>query len=217
MISNLEYLHEIYRVILALPMVKYYKFSADASYIDPPLPMATREEYNLIEYLVIDHSCSFDELVILVSYTPQLRQLHVTDSLESMPKIRMMSPTALINLTHLTIFADNFVFDEIELFIKRMNFKLKVFVIRTSDDASFLHADRWEQLIIQYLPYLDEFCLLYQECIGEKYQYDIYHGKQNPFLTSFWIQRQWFFDIDIDDEYTTYSIQSYRYVIEDQS
>jgi len=217
MISNSEYLHEIYRIILALPMLKYCKFSADASYINPPLSMATREEYNSIEYLVIDHSCSFDELIILVSYTPQLRQLHVKDSLESMPNIIMMSPTALINLTHLTIFADNFFFDEVELFIKRMNFKLKVFVIRTSNDTSFLHADRWEQLIVQYLPYLDEFCLLYQEFVGEKYLYDPYHGKQNPFLASFWIQRQWYFDIDIDDEYISYSIQSYRYVIEDQS
>ena len=216
-IINLEHVNEIYRIILALPMLKYYKFSDDAAYFDSPLPMATREQHNLIEYFVIDHFCSFDELVFLVSYTPQLRQLHVKDSMTSRPKIIMMSPTALVNLTHLTIFADNFFFPSVELFIKRMNFKLKMLFIRTSDDASYLHANRWEKLIVQYLPYLEEFSLLYQESIGEKYQYDPYRRKPNAFLTPFWIQRQWFLDMDIEDDYITYSIQSRRYVIDDES
>lgn len=213
-INNLEYLNEIYRIILALPMLRYYKFSSDNAYFDPPLPMATHEQHNLIEYLVIDHICSFDELAFLVSYSPQLRQLHVKDSLISMPKITMMSPTALIHLTHLTIFADNFVFNEVELFIKRMNFRLKVLFIRTSDDTSYLNADRWEQLIIQHLPYLDEFSLLYQECLVEECQYDPYREKLNAFLTPFWIQRKWSLNMDIDEDYSSFFVRSYRYVID---
>ena len=85
-----------------------------------------------------------------------------------------------------------------------------MFVIRTSDDASYLHADRWKRLIVQNLPCLEEFCLLDQESIGDRYRYDSYRGKPNEFLTPFWIQRQWFLDIDIEDDYINYFIQSYR-------
>ena len=215
MFTDFKDLNNIYRIILALPMLKYYKFSANESNIDLAFPMATVEQFNTIEILVIDHPCLFEELVYIVSYTPRLRQLHVTNCVMSLPKITMMSPTALINLTHLTIVAHTFQFDDIELLIKRMNFKLKVFDIRASDDFSFLHADRWEQLIVRHLPYLDKFSLFYQESIVEKCHYEIYRGRLNPFLTSFWIERQWFLDIDIDDESSCYSIQSYRYVAED--
>ena len=214
-IRNLQYLNEIYRIILALSMLKYYKFLDNDCDFDSPLPMATPEQFNSIEILVIDHSCSFEELVSLVSYTPHLRQLHVMDSMDSMPKITMMSPTALTNLTHLTILADNIDFDEVELFIKRMIFKLKKFVFRTANDTSFLDADRWEQLIVQHLPYVEAFSIIYQEYLSEESGYDIYYGKANAFLSSFWIERKWFLDIDIDDNYITYSIQLYRYVIDD--
>ena len=43
-----------------------------------------------------------------------------------------------------------------------------MFDIRASNDFSFLHADRWEQLIVQHLPYLDKFSLFYQKSIVEK-------------------------------------------------
>ena len=215
MVSDFKDLNQIYRIVLALPMLKYFKFSSNESNFELSFPMATDEQFNSIEILVIDHPCTFNELILLVSYTPHLCQLHLTDTVVSSPKITMMSPTALPNLTHLTIVAHTFMFADVELFIKRMNFKLKMFEVRASEDTSFIHAHRWENLIVQHLPHLEKFSLFYHEFIGEEYRYDPYLIKPDEFLNSFWIQRHWFLNIDIVDEYTFYSIQPYLYVIED--
>ena len=40
------------------------------------LPIATNEQFSTIEYLIIDHPCTFNELFSIISYTPQLHRLN---------------------------------------------------------------------------------------------------------------------------------------------
>ena len=51
MVSDFKDLNNIYRIILALPMLKYYKFSANEFNIDLSFPMATVEQFNLARLL----------------------------------------------------------------------------------------------------------------------------------------------------------------------
>jgi len=55
-------------------------------------------------------------------------------------------------------------FDELEMLISKQYFKLKVFTFTTrSEGIAYLDANRWEKLILKYLPQLEEFHFQYYE------------------------------------------------------
>jgi hypothetical protein len=57
----------------------------------------------------------------------------------------------LSNLTHLYLYL-SVTFDETELFIRKINVKLKILSIeQTTEDIAFLDAHRWEQIIFTML------------------------------------------------------------------
>ncbi|CAF4684268.1 unnamed protein product, partial [Rotaria sp. Silwood2] len=122
----------------------------------------------------------------------------------------MLSIT-LSNLTYLSIHLFDAKFDEFEMFIRKIYSKLKVLgVINESDDIDFLDSHRWKQLILQYLPSLEKLYLQYFEDINDDYKYPIYSGKLNQFSSSFWVKRQWIFDVEIGDKEIIYCICPYR-------
>ena len=53
----------------------YIKCTAGVYTLCDLLPMATDEQFSSIEYLSINHSCTFNELCTLISYLPELRRL----------------------------------------------------------------------------------------------------------------------------------------------
>ncbi|CAF3170403.1 unnamed protein product [Rotaria sp. Silwood2] len=76
--SNIqEEINDIYRLIFVLPKLKYYRISFPNKCHSITLPLAVNNQCTSIEYLVIDHYCSLNELVSLISYTPKLRRLTV--------------------------------------------------------------------------------------------------------------------------------------------
>ncbi|CAF4942331.1 unnamed protein product, partial [Rotaria sp. Silwood2] len=76
-------------------------------------------------------------------------------------------------------------FDEFEILIRKRDAKLKVLrVTIQSQQINFLSAHRWEQLILMYLPQLEEFYLRYIELFDEEYQYS---EAADQFVSSFWI------------------------------
>jgi hypothetical protein len=67
--NDFENLNDVYRLILALPILKYNKFLLCGDDSSITLPMANNKQLSTIKYLVIDHSCTFNELASIVSYT----------------------------------------------------------------------------------------------------------------------------------------------------
>ncbi|UJR11600.1 hypothetical protein I4U23_015782 [Adineta vaga] len=75
---------------------------------------------------------------------------------------------------------------------------------------NYLNAARWENDISKHLSDLEEFYLKYITSFGDGYQPLMYQGKKNEFFSSFWCQRQWLLEIEIDSEEITYYIHPYK-------
>ncbi|CAF3718449.1 unnamed protein product [Rotaria sp. Silwood1] len=210
--NDLIDLTDIYRIILSLPVLKYYKFMTNKPYLSVLLSMATNEQFNTIEHLVIDHHCTFEELSMITSYTPELRRLCFMNEVESDDlKTEIILPINLSNLTHLSIRDYYKKFDEFEMFISKLHSKLKVLSFTTQSlNIAYLDSYRWEEFILKYLPQLEKFCLQYCERIDNKYKYPIYSGGPNQFFSSFWIERQWIMEAEIAGEYITHVVRPYR-------
>ncbi len=210
-IHIIEDLNNIYRLIFALPTLKYNKLYLYGNECSISIPMATEKQFSSIEYLHIAHWYTFDELSALISYTPQLCRLDLSDENRDDSTIETMLPITLTNLTYISMYTNYINFDEFEIFIKNIYSKLKVlYVTFLYQDITFLHAYRWEQLILRYLSQLEKFSLKYYE-----YKYPIYSGEQNQFISSFWIERKLIFKVEINEDGILYLVSPYRYIAED--
>ncbi|CAF1491711.1 unnamed protein product [Rotaria sordida] len=213
--DDLKDLSNIYQIIFNLPMLNYYKlsFSSLESFI--PISRATNDQFSSIKYLVIDHCCTLDELINIISYTPQLCRLTCEEVNESTKNIVKDTLNTIFSLTHIFIAKCYAQFDELETFLTNVSPQLEVLCINTFKDVNYLDANRWEQIISQYLLYLNTFEFQYEEFIDEDFKASVYHELINHFNSSFWIERKWFFTISIktdswDDNIIAYSIVSYR-------
>jgi hypothetical protein len=210
-------LTDIYRIVLTLPVLKYYSISVLTSQLSILLPISTNQQPSTIEYLIINHCCTFNELSAIVSYTPQLRHLSFLESYEVLGTIGTTLPFTLTNLTHLRVRTCFVKFNEFEIFIRQTRPKLKVlYWITRSEDIAYLDAHRWEEFIRQDLPQLEKFSLQYYECIDdeEDHEWKLNFKGSNPFLSSFWLQRRWLLDVKIEYENIVYSISPYKYIVD---
>ncbi|CAF3670838.1 unnamed protein product [Rotaria sp. Silwood1] len=212
--SNVEEkINDIFRLIFVLPKLKYYRIVSSAIHQSITIPMAMNNQFSPIEYLVIDHYCSLNELTSLLSYTPQLRRL-------TLHKIKSNNDSNIIILSSITL--DNLKsiyldlcltkFKELEIFMTIKIFpNLKSLCIVGSKDISFLHACRWKQSILNYFPQLEEFYLIYNDDDDDddEQNYPIYTERPNQFSSSFWIERQWLFEVEIKDISIKYTIRPY--------
>jgi hypothetical protein len=213
---SLSDLTDIYRIVLALPVLKYYKISTSNLPVPISLPISTNQQPSTIEYLIIDHCCTFNELLAIIFYTPQLRRLNFLESYEVPRTFGIPLPSTLTHLTYLRIRVCDVKFDAFEMFIRQIRPKLKVLVfIALFEEIAYLNAHRWEQLIVQDLPQLENFSLRYYEDIDddEDHKPQVNFGGSNSFLSSFWIERQWISDVEIESENIVYSIGAYKYIL----
>jgi hypothetical protein len=74
--NNFENLNEVYRLIIALHMLKYNKFELCGHHSSTILPMTTKKQLSTIQVLDVDHSCTFNEIALLTSSTPELCRLN---------------------------------------------------------------------------------------------------------------------------------------------
>ncbi|CAF2683208.1 unnamed protein product [Rotaria sp. Silwood2] len=103
-------------------------------------------------------------------------------------------------------------FDELETLIKESFSYIRVLRFTASWDSSYLDADRWEQLILKHIPHLRILDFKYTEGLDNQLMYKPYHLNFDRFLSPFWIQRRWFFELKIcinvfPPATITYSIQ----------
>ncbi|CAF4240070.1 unnamed protein product [Rotaria socialis] len=212
---TLENLSIFYQFIFSLPKLKYIRYTAlgsDDSNTTIALSAATKQQVTSIEYFIIDHFCTYDQLSNLLSYTPNLRYLKYLNLYGNNSDVQSIKPATLPYLTHLSINNYEMMFDEFEIFIKKFHCsQLKILSFTTIvDDLSYLNSDRWEQFILQILTQLEEFYFKFQASLDSEYQTPPYSGAQNPFMSQFWIQRQWILDTEIEVDNIIYSIRPYK-------
>ncbi|CAF4243927.1 unnamed protein product [Rotaria sp. Silwood2] len=172
------------------------------------LPIVTNQRLSTIEYLSIDHSWTYNELFSIMSYTSQLRRLHLFNAYDFRTNIQSILPITLSKLTDISIPMNRLKFHEFEIIIRKIDVKLKVLRVKVqSQDITFLVAHRWEKLILESLPHLEEFYLQYIENFNREYHYP---GVPDQFISSFWIKRQWTFEVEIDHESINYFVRPYK-------
>jgi hypothetical protein len=209
-LCSVKDLTDIYRLVLALPMLTYYKISVSYSYESISLPISIQPRP--LEYLIMNHDCNFNDLSMVLSYTPQLRHLRFMESDKNSTSIRMIIPSIPIHLTYLRIHVSHVTFDEFEIFIRHLSPKLKVLMFSTSfEDIAYMDACRWKRFILQDLTHLEKFSLQYHESNYDKDESNMDFRETNPFFSSFWLKRQCTFEIQPECEHIIYSVCPYRY------
>jgi hypothetical protein len=208
-------LREIYQCIFCLPKLKHFSLSANEdkiANITISLRRAAANQISPIEYLIIHHPFTFKELSTIISYTPRLRRLNLINESTIKSNFKMISPMILSNSTYISVDIFKLNFKKFESLISKIHSKLKVLSVHTiSHDKTYLDARQWEQLISQYLPQLEKFYLKYSIRFENDSTSQIRHaGKLNEFFSSFWIERQWILDAEIDSMFITYFIRPYK-------
>jgi hypothetical protein len=210
----------IYRQIFLLPALKYCNLSLKEWSGSGLLPVATNE-YSPIEHLVINNHEPLHELDALLSYTPRLRRLslHPVHKYWMMPAKIHSSSHVLNHLTEVYLDLSDIKFDQFEQLIKNI-FPVTVLVLRISinsySEREYLHANRWEQLILFHMPNLRIFDIRHDLYAPVDFDRLTYEGLMNQFKSRFWVERQWFFELIYHQPAygkgaIFYSINPYRY------
>jgi hypothetical protein len=203
---------DIYQMILCLPL-KYFRLSIlgyDQLDFHLPVPM-TSDQYSSIEYLIIHHPCTLSTLADILSYTPRLSHLYCYDVIEGDDHIKSNIKMELTNLVHLSMIIYNLYFDEFQGFIRKFCSQLQFFKIQICClDKSFLDSNRWEQMIVQHMTHLKRFLFIYHDSINENFEISPYHLLINHFTSSFWINRQWIFQLLVRKDELIYIIHPYE-------
>ncbi|CAF1085568.1 unnamed protein product [Rotaria sp. Silwood1] len=157
---------DIYQLVFSLSKLKYYKFVPNKTNLFVSLPTLANEQSPL-EYLLIDHYCTFQELAGIAYCTPQLRYLKFSYDFNSIENKSWIPSIRLETLIYLSLHMDTVDFVNSKRFIRTINCKLKkLSIITQSEDITYLHASRWEQLIRDYFPQLNKFDLTYYNKIN---------------------------------------------------
>ncbi len=159
-----------------------------------------------IECLVLDHYCSLNEIQFLISFTPKLRRLTARKVKTNNSNLKISS----IQLNDLKLLSLNLcqtTFDQLEKFCQKLFSNLNLLKIITSNDITYIDAYQWEQFILNSFPRLEKFYFFYYD----RADFPIIPGKQNQFSSSFWIQRKWLFEVELNYYDIQYAIRPFRY------
>ena len=214
--DELEDVDNVYEIIFNIPMLKYNSLSFPSIETSIPLPIRTNGQFSSIEHLAIDHSCTLDELIVILTYTPELRRLICTEVTGWNAVVPKRKSITMSHLTYASFAKCDANFNEMEIFIQNLSSRLKVLYLTCLRDPSYLNADRWKEIIIKHCTQLRIFQFEYQETIDADLTVTAYHTMFNRFYSSFWINRQCFFEVslhkdDYFDDVITYSLGPHRY------
>ena len=167
-------------------------------------------QYSSIEQLVIKNEIDTEDLVTLLSYVPQLRRLSF-DYSKRINNSVLNRPITLNYLTHLFLKINNISFNDFELLIKSLFRTIQVLHISAGVGEEYLNANRWEQLISSFMPFLRVFDIYIDSSSRLPFE-----SRINEFNSAFWLERQWFFAHqdnfnNYQNEIAFYSTAPYRY------
>ncbi|CAF4226281.1 unnamed protein product [Rotaria sp. Silwood2] len=210
--DTFDELSEIYCLIFALPKLIYIKCSPMESIVAVSLPIATNQKSSTIEYIVVDHCCTFNEFCTILSYVPQLRHCHCKEVYDdNLINLDTRLQIRLFNLICISIKDCAIKFDILEQLIRKIECQLKVLhITNTCDNDNYLDANRWKALILDYLPHLKEFSLKCYKNIENKSPIRIDFERGKPFTSLFWIERKFILEMEITDFQIIYSIRPFK-------
>ncbi len=190
-----EDLGQIYRLIFSLPVLKHITLFSRALHPAISLGLNTDNRYSTIECMTIGHSCYLDRLMTLLSYTPRLCRLICEKFLESISDVQKSISITLPNLRYISIPECYLEFDEFEPFIMQICSELRIMRLITDSDSAYLDANRWERLISHHMPNLRKFHFTHYEFLFNHLHIAKYHKFMHRFMSPFWIERQWIFEL----------------------
>ncbi|CAF2840285.1 unnamed protein product, partial [Rotaria sp. Silwood2] len=204
-------LGDIYQIIFYLSL-KYFRVAVPRHpQLCITIPITAQNQFSSIEYLLIYHRCTFNQLINIISYTPRLSHLHCFNIIESNYDMKSELMIKLNNLTHLTMTLYNLEFDEFEEFLLKLCSQLQLLNVKIeSIDENYLNADRWERFISKNMTSLIKFIFRYSDTIDDEFEINFYHSLINRFTSSFWIDRKWIFKLLTKDDELIYSISPYQ-------
>ncbi len=106
------------------------------------MPLDINEQFSTIEYLIINHDCTIDELLSMLYHTPRLRHLTCQHLRDSNTNINTKQPLILSNLTYICITCPPIMFDDFEIFMIKLSAKVQVLIISYFLDETYFNADR---------------------------------------------------------------------------
>ncbi|UJR06865.1 hypothetical protein I4U23_011154 [Adineta vaga] len=168
----------------------------------------TIDEYSSIEHLIIIDSISVYQLVNLLSYVPHLRYLSAYLSNSNVFVQTNLPNFTLNNLTSASFTFQDTTFHHLEqILMNRFSF---IEILRITSDSTCIDGNRWKQLILTYLTNLHVFDIfLIQHDMSNDDTKEVFEEQISPFQSSFWIERQWFFDYRLEKvPFCTYGIIS---------
>jgi hypothetical protein len=188
--------NRICNLIFQLPVLKSCKISFAKTAYFGLLRLSTNKP-SPIEHLIIDGRHDYTSIDIILSYVPQLRRLSINYIEQHYPQRISVLSTVVNNLTHVSLKLERLKFEQFELFIKQYFGHVKVLQISSSDDTTYIDADRWERLILSHMPYLHIFDIQHRYEIKRwDKQGEMYDFLLQKFNSPFLIERQWFFTHD---------------------
>ncbi|CAF3943893.1 unnamed protein product [Rotaria sordida] len=189
LIDKIQNKNNFYYSIFRLSTLKYCKLSFE-SYIRAKPLLISSNEYSSIEHLIIHNESTLDEFRIVLSYLPQLRRLYWNKLCRFNNKQDELREITLKYLKHVSLQFKYTYFDQFEPLIIDLFHQVEVLRISTSFDRSYFDANRWERLISSYMPHLRIFDIQHND---NSHDQMTCHNLNNLFISSFWLQHQWFF------------------------
>ena len=107
----------------------------------------------------MNHNCTLNELIAVVSCTPQLSYLTCHTLIELNNNIKSEVSVTLADLTHIYIVNCYVEFKELEMFMKKTCSQLKVLRINEYHNRYYIDPDLWQQLILHNMSQLRRFDL----------------------------------------------------------
>ncbi|CAF4264757.1 unnamed protein product [Rotaria sp. Silwood2] len=205
-LDNIKNKNAIYHEIFCLPALKYCKVSLERNSNDDDLLPSITNHYSPIEHLVINDDMYLDELNCLASYVPQLRRFSIQLRPAYWKQRNKVHPPTLNHLTHVFLKMNYVNFNEFEQLVidlfATIQF-LRISIINNGD-MNYMNNKRWEELILSHMSHLRIFdiryeCCLYNMTLDDNNPFTL-NDYINQFTTPFWIERQWFFELQYYQE-----------------
>ncbi|CAF1334247.1 unnamed protein product [Adineta ricciae] len=188
----------IYEQIFRIPRLKYCRVSFDKTNKYDLLPLATNE-FSPIETFIINDRCSFSEFYIFLSYVPKLRRLTIPNLSKDFKEQITSYTIPLKDLKYLSVDSDYIDFGQFEVMVRNIFPSVEVLHMKIEDFNEYFDANRWEQLVTDFIPHLRNFKLKLS-CYIDFFKSPNHCMKAiEQFNSTFWSERRWFFDHIFDD------------------
>ncbi|CAF1139792.1 unnamed protein product [Adineta steineri] len=186
----------IYQLIFSLSTLEYNRLCTPRSILPIYIPHVINQQFSTIEYLVIDHCCTLNELNSILQHTPQLRRLSCHGVIDSDEELKEDLSLKLPHLKSICFETCDAPFDEFEVFIKKISSQLQIVSISIYWNKDYLDSNRWERLIKEYMPQLKKFYFHFnQHFDDDDRQINLSDSTDefiNQFNSLFWIERKLF-------------------------